>query len=162
MTMPTVEVLYERANIKLDHVTDKVISAIREVILKDGPMLAARVRAKLSGEVLKIRSGKLLSSIHNEMVESADSLYGRVYSTGVPYARIHEYGGTTSPHDIFPRNAKALRFLMGGRVVFSRHVHHPGSVIPERSYLRSSLTEMYDQIQNDMKEAMKRSLRDAA
>lgn len=33
----------------------------------------------------------------------------------------------THPHTIRPRKAKALRFRIGGRVVFAREVHHPGN-----------------------------------
>lgn len=161
MTIPTVEVLYDKADIKLDHVTENVLASIREVIVREGPVLAARVRAKLSGEVLKIRSGRLLASIHNEMVESSNYLYGRVYSSGVPYAAIHEYGGRTSPHVIVPVNAKALRFMVGGKVVFAKKVNHPGSVIPERSYLRSSLGEMHDLIIAEMRSNMTKALRAA-
>lgn len=34
----------------------------------------------------------------------------------------------TKPHDIYPRkNNGVLRFTTGGRVVFTRHVSHPGT-----------------------------------
>ena len=33
----------------------------------------------------------------------------------------------TRPHEIRPRNAQALRFRIGGRVVYARVVHHPGT-----------------------------------
>jgi hypothetical protein len=33
----------------------------------------------------------------------------------------------TRPHIIRPRNAQALRFRIGGRVVYARVVHHPGT-----------------------------------
>lgn len=33
----------------------------------------------------------------------------------------------TRPHIIRPRRARALRFEAGGRVVFSKLVHHPGT-----------------------------------
>jgi hypothetical protein len=33
----------------------------------------------------------------------------------------------TRPHDIRPRNKKALRFKVGGRTVFAKVVHHPGN-----------------------------------
>lgn len=41
-----------------------------------------------------------------------------------------EYAGFvndgTRPHVIRPRRAKALRFTVGGRVVFAKVVNHPG------------------------------------
>lgn len=33
----------------------------------------------------------------------------------------------TRPHTIRPRNAQVLRFVVDGRVVFARVVHHPGT-----------------------------------
>jgi hypothetical protein len=33
----------------------------------------------------------------------------------------------TGPHEILPRDAKALRFATGGRVVFAARAHHPGT-----------------------------------
>lgn len=71
-------------------------------------------------------SGQLASSI----VQSSNSTSAAV-GTNKKYAAIHQFGGTTSPHVIRPRNKKALAF--GGRVVKS--VNHPGSVIPARPFL---------------------------
>lgn len=51
--------------------------------------------------------------------------------SNLPYAAIHQMGGTTRAHVILPRNKKALAF--GGRVV--KRVNHPGSKIPARPYL---------------------------
>lgn len=42
-----------------------------------------------------------------------------------PIALIHHEG--TAPHVILPRNARALRFIADGRVVFAMIVHHPGT-----------------------------------
>jgi hypothetical protein len=36
--------------------------------------------------------------------------------------------------------------MAGGALRFARKVEHPGSLIPERSYLRSSLDDMRDEI----------------
>ena len=41
---------------------------------------------------------------------------------------------------------EALAFVAGGAQHFARRVEHPGSLIPERSYLRSSLDDMRDEI----------------
>ena len=45
-----------------------------------------------------------------------------------------------------PSKAQALAFVAGGALRFARKVEHPGSMIPERSYLRSSLDEMSGEI----------------
>ena len=42
-----------------------------------------------------------------------------------PYAPFVHQG--TRPHVIMPRNARALRFEVGGRTVFARRVNHPGT-----------------------------------
>ena len=44
------------------------------------------------------------------------------------------------------QKTQALAFVIGGASRFARKVEHPGSLIPERSYLRSSLDEMRGEI----------------
>lgn len=46
-------------------------------------------------------------------------------AVGVDYAGYVHDG--TRPHTIRPRQAQALRFVVGGRVVYARVVHHPGT-----------------------------------
>ena len=42
-----------------------------------------------------------------------------------PYVEYLEEG--TGPHDIFPVNKQSLAFKVGGKTVFAKKVHHPGS-----------------------------------
>ncbi len=98
---------------------------------------------------LHVRSGSLLNSIgaSKKIVEAADgSLEGQIGPQGIPYAAIHEFGGTTRPHIIRPRNASVLAFNSGGNPVFARFVNHPGSVIRARPYLRPALAAKQDEI----------------
>jgi phage gpG-like protein len=106
--------------------------------------LADKVRnEKLSGQVLSARSGALRDSIGAEVTNDGDAIAAFVGSYGdVKYAAIQEYGGKTAAHEILPSKANVLAFVAGGAMRFARKVEHPGSVIPERSYLRSSLEEM--------------------
>ena len=53
--------------------------------------------------------------------------------TNIKYAAIHNFGGTTGPHDIFPLKKKAL-FWPGARHPV-KVVHHPGSKIPARPFM---------------------------
>jgi phage gpG-like protein len=102
---------------------------------------------KLSGAVLNTRSGALSDSIAASVTADADGFLASVGSEGdVKYAAIQEYGGKTSAHEILPVKGDVLAFIVGGAQHFARKVEHPGSVIPERSYLRSSLEDMKDEI----------------
>ena len=94
-------------------------TAVQQALLKKTTSLAlqleALVKQKLSGQVLKVGTGNLRDSIHNDVNATDTSVTGRVFSDkSVKYAAIHEYGGTTGPHDIVPVKAQALAFLAGG------------------------------------------------
>jgi phage gpG-like protein len=116
--------------------------------------LEARIQQKLSGEVLQIRSGALAASIISSIENDGSDTSVSISSTGVPYAAIQEFGGKTAAHDIIAVKAKALAFSMGGDQIFAKNVHHPGSTIPARSYLGSSLAEMRDDIESGFKQAI--------
>ena len=109
--------------------------------------LADLVKDKLSGAVLNAGSGALRDSIAAGVTADADGVLASVGSEGdVKYAAIQEYGGKTSAHEILPVKGDVLAFVAGNGQHFARRVEHPGSVIPERSYLRSSLEDMKDEI----------------
>jgi phage gpG-like protein len=116
--------------------------------------LEALIQQKLSGEVLQIRSGALAASIISSIENDGSDTSVSISSTGVPYAAIQEFGGKTAAHDIVAVKAKALAFSMGGDQIFAKSVHHPGSTIPARSYLGSSLAEMRDEIESGFKQAI--------
>lgn len=97
-------------------------------------------------------TGPLYSSVQGETNDSGTEITWRVYTEGVPYAAIQEYGGQTSPHDIAPVRATVLAFMAPSRLgfsggakqndmVFAKVVHHPGSRMPERSYARRALAD---------------------
>lgn len=72
-----------------------------------------------------VRTGRLKASIHPDPVRRSGpwSIDSGV-SADAPYAApVHE---GARPHVIRPRYARALRFEVGGRVVFAQRVHHPG------------------------------------
>lgn len=132
---------------RLQSMPDELRQVLRRRIWALTLKLQARVQRKLSGQVLNVVTGALRRSIQSEVRDEAQAIIGRVFSTGdVKYARIHEFGGTTRAHVIEPRKATALLFAMGGKNVFARRVNHPGSKMPERSFMRSSLEEMREEI----------------
>src|SRR5208283_5329615 len=98
--------------------------------------------------------GALRDSIAASVSAYADGVVASVASEGdVKYAAIQEYGGKTSAHEILPVKRQALAFVIGGAQLFARRVEHPGSLIPERSYLRSSLDDMGREIHDALAQA---------
>jgi phage gpG-like protein len=109
---------------------------------------------KLSGAALNTRSGALSNSIVAAVTADADGFLASVGSEGdVKYAAIQEYGGKTSAHEILPTKGGVLAFIAGEGQHFARRVEHPGSLIPERSYLRSALADMNDEIVSALADA---------
>jgi phage gpG-like protein len=117
--------------------------------------LEAKIQQKLSGGVLNTRSGALASSIIATVDESLADVSVRIGTSGdVKYAAIQEFGGTIPPHEIVPDKAKALAFVVGGKQVFAARVNLPAVTMPERSYLRSSLAEMAEEIREGLSGAV--------
>jgi phage gpG-like protein len=126
-----------------------VLSAALEAKARElADALADLVRNdKLAGGVLNARSGALQASIAAEIFTDGDAVNASIGSDGsVKYAAIQEYGGKTAAHEILPDKAQELAFIAAGALHFARRVEHPGSLIPERSYLRSALADMTGEI----------------
>lgn len=72
-----------------------------------------------------VASGVLQGSLHSTPIEPySKGLQTRVGSP-LRYAAPHHEGA--GPHIIRPRKAKALRFRVGGRIIFASRVNHPGN-----------------------------------
>jgi phage gpG-like protein len=117
--------------------------------------LQARIQQKLSGGVLNTKSGMLAGSIGISIEESSTGIGVRLFSSpDVKYAAIHEFGGTISPHQLVPDKARALAFLVGGKQAFAARVNLPAIAMPERSYMRSSLAGMAEEIRDEFDAAV--------
>lgn len=142
---------------RLDRMPGAVQAALRLKVMELALKLENYVKTqKLNGQVLNRITGRLARSIANKVTSSAKEVFARVFSSGdVKYAGIHEFGGTTAPHIIEPKKASVLAFAgANGGMVFARRVNHPGSKMPERSFLRSSLRDMSTEISLGMKTAV--------
>ena len=73
-----------------------------------------------TGTSILFRSGVLERSIDFHVSSSSATI-----GSGIRYARIHQQGGT-----IVPKQARALRFMAGGKPVYAKKV-----TIPARPYL---------------------------
>lgn len=146
---------------------DRMPAALKQALLVKVTQLALRLEKKvkvdkLNGQVLNRVTGNLARSIAYKVDQGPESVTGRVFSSGdVKYAAIHEFGGQTAPHLILPKKAQALAFTSkGGEQVFARKVNHPGSKMPERSFLRSSLRDMSGEITKELKATVIRTLKE--
>lgn len=105
------------------------------------------------------RSGTLIESIGPGRGSSVDDEGNVTIGTNLEYAAIHEFGGKTRPHDIRPVNAQALRFeLKSKTAIFRKVVHHPGSKIPARSFLHSTLKEKQEEWRKGLTDCVRRTL----
>lgn len=104
-------------------------------LTKTGQVSGARYEKHVrNGKILQ-SSGRLASSI-----TQTSSNEGAAVGTNVKYAAIHQFGGRTKPHEIRPRNKKALAWASAGHPV--RKVNHPGSEIPARPFLALDDSDM--------------------
>ena len=115
---------------------------LRQNFAANASALLGFVRDKLSGEVLRPKSGALRASIHAEVAEDAAGFAARVWSEGaLSYAHVQEYGGRIEVPAIAPKTAGALAFAYGGRMVFAKRARAHVVEMPAHSYMRTSLAE---------------------
>lgn len=136
---PTAEVVQ-----KVGMIGPRVRVELRTSVLKLAIGMVAFVKEKkLSGQVLRNRTGTLRRSITHKMQEQPESIRATV-GTNVSYARVHEFGWE-------------------GKVLidqaFGRQLKYPvwKSVrLPERSFLRSSLKDKAEDIKKELRAAVRR------
>ena len=98
---------------------------------------------KLSGQVLKVRTGNLRRSIDSALFEQAGAVVGKV-STNVKYGRAHEYGfsGTVSVRGHLRQVKQAWGRTLTTPTVAHVRAHARNVRLPERSFLRSALADL--------------------
>lgn len=109
--------------------------------------LQAKIQGeKLQGQVLNQRTGKGAASVRALDVEKTPGeIRGSVQAGGGPafYMRTQEKGGT-SEYTIQPVNKQVLAFMLNGKQVFAKMVHHPP--LKARPFMSTSLDEMTPEI----------------
>ena len=109
--------------------------------------LQAHIKAnKLTGQVLKVQSGRLRRSINHRIQDEGSRVWG-VVGTNVEYARLHEYG-FSGAMDV----REHLRRARSGMVQVRAHKRFVN--MPERSFLRSSLREFDQRARTELLNAL--------
>lgn len=71
-----------------------------------------------------VKTGRLKRS-RRVRISTTGSRFSATVEYTQPYGEMLDQG--TRPHVIRPRRARVLRFVSGGRVVYTRRVNHPGT-----------------------------------
>ena len=113
---------------------------------------------KLSGQVLKNRTGTLRRSINQRVEASPNSITG-IVGTNKEYAHAHEYGfdGMEPVREHMRTIRQAWgRSITPKAITIRAHTRH--MKLPERSFLRSALREMQADISTEIQTALKRAV----
>lgn len=125
---------------KLNGSSGKVLQAVRAALEVQTGELANYIRAeKLSGQILKNRTGNLRNSIFNIVTQTGTLMTGTVaVDNTAPYGAYQEYGAHI-PERV-PVNAKALRWYgAGGGAIFAKRAR--AFDLPPRPFMAPSLAE---------------------
>lgn len=124
---------------RLNGTSGKVLAALRNELEKQTGMLANYIRAqKLSGQVLKNRTGNLRNAVQNNVTAAGPILTGTVFvDNTAPYGAYQEHGASIPERR--PVNAKALRWYVGGSPVFAMRAK--AFTLPPRPFMAPSLQE---------------------
>jgi phage gpG-like protein len=123
---------------------DHIAFAVMDKLQNQAAQISARIKQKLSGEVLRVKTGRLRASAFAQVYFAKRMITMTVGSRGgVSYAALHEFGGVgLRIPAMVPTKARALSFVVGGARIFAMRTRAHSAIVPERSYIRSTLDEM--------------------
>jgi hypothetical protein len=104
---------------------------------------------------LQVRTGKLLASITRIFRQRGPVIEAGVASSH-PAAGALEYGGTRAAHRIEARAGKALRFTIGGQVLYRRYADIPPVILPPHPFLTPSVRRAGRTLRSDVRAELKR------
>lgn len=115
----------------------ELLTSLTEEMLKQMTKLADYVRAnKLSGDPLHRRSGRLSRSVSGQASSTGTVIVGTIGSKGVPYAAVHENGGTFQiPSFVREQTVAFGRPMIPKQVTVKAH----DVTYPKRAFLKPSL-----------------------
>ena len=157
----SIEILGDRNLIRnLDQMPDTV----RAILVDKVEVWTNKAREAVEANILQRfsqKTGRLLEGVDSEVTQEGPRVEGRVFVSGVPYARAQESGGSTPPHMIYPRdNNKVLAFIGAtGDKVFATRVFHPGGQIMGKYYMKDAYRELSPQIGKGVKKAVVEGIR---
>lgn len=142
----------DRVAAKFERMQAQVMPKLTERIARIVIKLQARVvSSKLSGQVLKVRTGTLRRSIHNTVTAVGNIITG-IVGTIMEYAGIHEFGfkGPETVKEHLRTIKQAFGQPLKSPMKITIHAHTRQVNYPEHSFLRSALADMRQEILVDI------------
>lgn len=144
---------------KLKELEPKIYNSLLSTITKLSIQLQAKIKSeKLTGQVLKTRTGTLRRSINYRVDKTPSEIIGRVGigADAAKYGIMHEFGlrGTENVRS----HLRTIKKVWGKSISpkqISVRSHTRTVNYPERSFMRTALAEMRPIIQNDISKAVK-------
>lgn len=138
----------EKLAVSLNLTRAKLLADLKREVKRVATDVSARTKdQKLSGQVLKVQSGRLRRSINYRTDETETGIEALV-GTNVSYGRAHEFGFSGSV--TVKAHLRTVRQAFGRKLRSAKKVevrtHSRNVNLPERSFLRSSLREMRSEI----------------
>jgi hypothetical protein len=164
--MLTVEIDDRAVVARLSSMPDKLRAAFLKKTYALAEKLKSKVQQNLTNRVLKIQTGNLVRSIFEEVNDETNSVSGRVYSSGVAYARIQEYGGTIKHPGgtayLIDKKTGLAQFISNKDEIASRLPRtKPHDIeIHGRRYMGSAFDEMKPEIRARYQEAVTEGTRE--
>ena len=125
--MAEVTVKFKGVRVKIDRTV--AMSEAKNVVRRDVTDTTRKIYNQASVNC-PVDTGNMRAQHYMRTSETATKLKGQVGNNAKYAAAVHD---GSSAHTIRPRRRKALRFTVGGTVVYARSVRHPGN--PARPWL---------------------------
>lgn len=142
---------------RLTAAPENIQNALQTSVSRMALRLLARVKGdKLSGQVLKVKTGRLRRSINQRVEREGSGVYGYV-GTNVDYGRVHEYGfkgGVVSVRAHLRKVTQAFGKTLPTTKQSQVGAHTRNVKLPEKSFLRSALRELQPEIERSMRNAV--------
>lgn len=134
---------------------DQMPDTVREICLEKIKAATEKMEEDVATNIhsrLQEKSGHLSEGLGSEVIEDGQTIRGRVFIEGVPYARAQEKGATIRPHMIYPNKGKVLAFYGAtGQKVFATRVSHPGGHIPAHNFMKDAYRENGPELARSLK-----------
>jgi phage gpG-like protein len=147
--------------VKLGDVVPQVQAELRKAVDLMAMKTLARVKLKLSDDVLRVRTGRLRRSITQMVTDNGTAIMGTV-GTNVEYAKTHELGFSgTQDVRAHLRTIKVAfgKSLKGGAVVVPVGPYTRREDFPPRSFLATAMAELEPEFIESVNQAVAKAVK---